>query len=173
MSEWDIVLFASLRPQERSWIAEWAIAITWLGDWLVLVPLALVAAGYLLRRGQCRQAWALLAMVAAVRILVAGQKEWLGRTRPDVEHWTVEYGASFPSAHAANSLATLMAIAILLPRSRSASRLLAAVALACSAAVGASRVVLGVHWPSDVIGGWAFALVASIPLCSLRSKKSA
>ena len=167
-AEWDASLFASLWPQERGWIAEWAFAVTWLGDWLVLVPLALAAAGYLLWRGLRLQAWTLLATVAAVRILVAAQKAWLGRTRPDVEHWMVEYTASFPSAHAANSLATLLAIAILLPRSRSASRLFVGLALACSAVVGASRIVLGVHWPSDVIGGWAFALIATIPLWSLR-----
>lgn len=167
-AEWDASLFASLWPQERGWIAEWAFAVTWLGDWLVLVPLALAAAGYLLWRGLRLQAWTLLATVSAVRILVAAQKAWLGRTRPDVEHWMVEYTASFPSAHAANSLATLLAIAILLPRSRSASRLFVGLALACSAVVGASRIVLGVHWPSDVIGGWAFALIATIPLWSLR-----
>lgn len=170
-SEWDTAMFASLRPTERGWIAEAAFAITWLGDWLVLVPLALGVAGYLWRRGQRHQAWALLATVAAVRILVAAQKEWLGRTRPDVEHWMVEYTASFPSAHAANSLATLLAIAILLPRSSSASRLLVGIALAGSALVGASRIVLGVHWPSDVIAGWSFALFATLPLWSLRSEK--
>lgn len=170
-SQWDTITFASLRPQDRSWIAESAFTVTWLGDWLVLVPLALAAAGYLLWRGQRQQAWTLLATAAAVRILVAAQKEWLGRSRPDVEHWMVEYSASFPSAHAANSLATLLAIAILLPRSRSARRLFVGFALACSAVVGASRIVLGVHWPSDVIAGWAFALLATIPLWSLQSEK--
>lgn len=104
--------------------------------------------------------------------MVFAQKEWLGRTRPDVEHWMTEYSASFPSAHAANSLATLLAIAILLPRSRSAYRLFVGFALVCSALVGASRIVLGVHWPSDVIAGWAFAAFATIPLWSLRSEKT-
>lgn len=169
--EWDTALFASLRPTECGWIAETAFSVTWLGDWLVLVPLALAVAGYLWWRRQRHQVWALLATVAAVRTLVAAQKEWLWRARPEVEHWMVEYTASFPSAHAANSLATLLAIAILLPRSRSDSRLLLGVALACSVVVGMSRIVLGVHWPSDVIAGWAFALFATIPLWSLRSEK--
>lgn len=167
-AEWDKRLFASLRPQERGWIAEWALAVTWLGDWLVLVPLALAAAGYLFWRGLRLQAFSLLAAAAAVRSIVAAQKALLGRPRPDVEHWMAEYSASFPSAHAANSLATLLAIAILLPRTRSVSRLFVSLAIACSAVVGASRIVLGVHWPSDVIGGWAFAILATMPLWLLR-----
>ncbi|AKH44334.1 undecaprenyl-diphosphatase [Altererythrobacter atlanticus] len=171
-SGWDRMVFALLRPQERGWIAEWAYALTWLGDWLVLVPLALAAAGYLWWRGRRAQAWGLLGTVAAVRILVAAQKELFGRPRPDVEHWMAEYSASFPSAHAANSLATLLAIAILLPPTHSARRLAVGIALAICAVVGASRIVLGVHWPSDIIGGWAFATLATIPLWRLRAPKA-
>lgn len=170
-AEWDTSLFEFLHEQQRGWRVEWALAVTWLGDWLILVPLLIAAAGYLLWRNQHREAWALLASVMSVRILVAAQKTWIGRARPEVEHWMVEYSASFPSAHAANSLATLLALAILLPRPISTSRWLVGIAFACSVAVGVSRIVLGVHWPSDVIGGWAFALLATIPLMVLRREK--
>ena len=169
-AELDGALSASMRPPAQGWIAQAAFAITWLGDWLVLVPLAVASAAYLVWQQRCVEAFSLLATVAAVRVLVELQKAWLGRPRPNVDQWMVEYSASFPSAHAANSLATFLAIAILLPKSRTARRTLVGVALACSALVGASRIVLGVHWPSDVIGGWAFALIATSPLwSSLRS----
>jgi undecaprenyl-diphosphatase len=171
-AEWNTNLFELLHAQQRGPRVEWALAVTWLGDWLILVPLSIAAAGYLLWCKQRREAWTLLASVMAVRILVAGQKTWIGRARPEVEQWMVEYTASFPSAHAANSLATLLAVAILLPQSRSTSRLFVGIAVACSAVVGLSRIVLGVHWPSDVIGGWAFALLATIPLSVLRREKA-
>lgn len=163
-SDWDLAVFSAMRRERWDWFAELAWAVTWFGDWLVLVPVALAAAGFLLWRKSAREAAALLATVAAVRALVALQKLWFARARPDVEQWMVEYSNSFPSAHAANSAVTFLAVAILLVRSRSA----VVAAIAASAAIGVSRVVLGVHWPSDVIGGWAFGILAALPLWAWR-----
>jgi undecaprenyl-diphosphatase len=164
-SNLDAGISSALRPEQRDWLVEVALIVTWFGDWLVLVPLALAAAGLLLWRGSIREALALLGAVAAVRLLVTLQKTWFGRGRPDVEQWAVEITNSFPSAHAANSAATFLAIAILVARSRSAI----ALALAGTAAVGVSRVVLGVHWPTDVVGGWAFAILVMLPLWLSRA----
>lgn len=166
-SRWDLSLFSALRPGERTGLVELAWLITWLGDWIILVPTSLVATGVLLWRGLRLQALALLGTVGAVRILVALQKTWFGRVRPEGEQWMTEYTYSFPSAHAANALATYVAIAILLSGSRTAI----AVAVACSVIVGITRMLLGVHWPSDVIGGWAFAGLAMILLWRLRAAR--
>ncbi|MCW2371023.1 phosphatase PAP2 family protein [Sphingobium sp. B11D3D] len=74
---------------------------------------------------------------------------------PDMLPCLVEtVGTSFPSGHAAGAMALYGAIA-LLARSRVVTWVCAAMILA----TGASRVWLGVHWPSDVAGGWAVGLI--------------
>ena len=65
---------------------------------------------------------------------------------------------SFPSGHATNAIVAYFAMALLLfddPRQR---RIAAGVTLALAFLIGISRPILGVHWPSDVIAGWAFGL---------------
>ncbi len=163
-SEWDEVLLSGLRQNRHNELVDLAWALTWLGDWLVLVPVAFVAAGYLLWRNLRFEAVFLLAIIAAVRVLVSIQKVWFERARPAVDQWMVEASNSFPSAHAANSFATYVAIAILVFGSRTAVGL----AIAISFLVGATRIVLGVHRPSDVVGGWAFAAFAMLLLWRFR-----
>ena len=80
--------------------------------------------------------------------------------RPDVEpHLVVVKTSSFPSGHAANSMIFYVALALVLTSGTRWHRQAAAGAMLGSLMIGASRVMLGVHWPSDVIGGWAFGLL--------------
>jgi len=160
----DTTLSLALRPDRRDALVEAAWMVTWLGDWLVLVPLTLAAAGWLAWRGARRQALLLIAITAAVRLLVSLQKLWFARPRPDVEQFMVEVSHSFPSAHAANSATTLLAIAVLLAPSPTTRAWAIAAAVVASLVVGISRVVLGVHWPTDVVGGWAVAGLATMLL---------
>jgi undecaprenyl-diphosphatase len=95
------------------------------------------------------------------------QKNFLGRTRPDVEQWMLETSFAFPIGHAANSAATYVGLALLLTKSRAAI----CAATGISAAIGTSRVVLGVHWPSDVIGGWAFGALSAVVLWQLQTRR--
>ena len=63
------------------------------------------------------------------------------------------HSLSFPSAHAANSMIVFPALVLfLIPQRRGPAMVAAIVA---SLLVGASRPLLGVHWPSDVVAGWA------------------
>lgn len=98
--------------------------------------------------------------VVSGSIAVALAKALFGRARPDLIDHLVEVGsASFPSGHSANSAIVYLTLAILLTQivPRRAQRLyLIGVAVALTAAIGLSRVYLGVHWPSDVLAGWAF-----------------
>ena len=148
----DPWLIARLHPgRPDGWVtAAWVL--TWLGDWAVLVPLGLGGVG---RR---RDAAVLVLALAAVRVLVGVQKHLIGRVRPDVTHYMTETSFSFPSGHSANAAATYLALALFLTRSRVARALAVLLVLA----VGLSRVALGVHWPSDVIGGWAFGSFAAL-----------
>ncbi len=152
----DTAVLAVLHPDAPGGWSAAAWYLTWLGDWVVLIPVAAAGAAFLLWRGRWRDAGVLVLTVTAVRVLVGLQKHVAGRARPDVAHYMAETSFSFPSGHAANSAATYLLLALLLTRSRAGPSL----ALILVLSIGVSRVVLGVHWPSDVIGGWAFGALA-------------
>jgi membrane-associated phospholipid phosphatase len=101
-------------------------------------------------------------------------KSIVARPRPEVDGHLVEaHGFSFPSAHSATSVAVYATIAFILIRaSRSGHSRVAVASLAGALvlAVGLSRVLLGAHYPTDVLAGWTFgALLAS--LCWLAASR--
>jgi undecaprenyl-diphosphatase len=140
-------------------LSSFAGMITRLGDGVVLGVITVVGAIYLFFTRRIRAAL-LLITVFAGRLLVELQKMLVGRDRPGVgEHLEAVTSMSFPSSHAANSMITFLAIALLVPVGQRNRSLSIAAALVLALLVGWSRVALGVHWPSDVIGGWAFGLL--------------
>ncbi|WP_197422675.1 MULTISPECIES: phosphatase PAP2 family protein [unclassified Phenylobacterium] len=122
------------------------------------------------------------ALVMAGAVLAAWassdlSKMLYGRPRPDlVPHEAYVYSASFPSGHSTMSTAAFLTLAMLIaslePRRRSKALAYVLAALVV-VGVGFSRVYLGVHWPSDVLGGWClgalWALVGWIVLRALRA----
>jgi undecaprenyl-diphosphatase len=87
-----------------------------------------------------------------------GLKQLVGRERPQiVTHLMEAGGESFPSGHAFNAAVVYIAMAIAfaaLSRRHSVRYLLIGSAMVLSALVAGSRVILGVHFPSDVVAGW-------------------
>lgn len=129
--------------------------LTHLGDAVTVLAAALAAAVWLMLRGRRRRAILLLVILASQRLLVEAMKIGFDRARPDVGGRQVAvHSMAFPSGHSANAMAVWLAIALLAssPRLR---RPAVALALAIAFVTGLCRLVLQVHWPSDVAGGWA------------------
>lgn len=127
------------------------------GSQKVLTPLAGVFIVLLLAR---RRVWPALVFAIAwggAIGLYNLAKHFVHRSRPPAGiHLTSVASSSFPSGHATQSMATFVALATLAGLAISRVRAVPALALAVglAAAVGWSRVYLGVHWTTDVIAGW-------------------
>jgi undecaprenyl-diphosphatase len=155
----DVALYRLLYVHADSPLARDAIVFTEFGWGVVLVILTLAAAVYLVMRRK-RRAALLLITVFTGRLLIEIQKVIIDRPRPGISpHLVAVNSYSFPSSHAANSMITFMAIALLLPVRQRNRAIAVGIGLAFALQVGLSRVMLGVHWPSDVIGGWTFGLL--------------
>jgi membrane-associated phospholipid phosphatase len=100
----------------------------------------------------------LIAVVLGEVILVNSIKQLLDRVRPTFNPIAETLGPSFPSGHSATAAALYASVALVLVRGRSprVRALLAGGAAALAAGVACSRVMLGVHWLSDVVAGVAF-----------------
>ena len=130
--------------------------LTRLGDLATVLAATLIAAGWLLLRGHRRRALLLLAILASERLVVEAMKAGFDRARPDVAgHQVAVHNLAFPSGHSANAMGLWLAIA-LLATSPGLRRPAVALALVLGLVTGLCRLVLQVHWPSDVVGGWAF-----------------
>ena len=147
---------------ERAWELP-AILITRLGDWQALIAFTFFGAALLIARRRARTALFLIGVTLAGRALVGLQKVTVGRLRPDENPHLVDVETlSFPSGHAANATIVYLALALILTRPGEGRAWAVAAALALALLIGASRVMLGVHWPSDVVGGWAFGLMWTV-----------
>ena len=141
--------------------------LTHLGDVATVLAAAFLAAGWLLLAGHRRRAILLLVIVISERLLVEVMKNIFDRARPDpLGHEVAVHNLAFPSGHSANAMAGWLAIALLAasPRLRVPAVVLA---LAVAIVTGLCRLVLQVHWPSDVIGGWAFGAAWTLLLVRL------
>ena len=133
---------------------------TALGEPTVLISASVVVAILLWVAGHRHLPFAFVAITMAGRGLSEAQKYWIARARPDLEtHMVVVKTSSFPSGHANSSMIFYLALALILASGTKWRGAAVAGALALSLMVGLSRVMLGVHWPSDVVGGWAFGML--------------
>jgi undecaprenyl-diphosphatase len=156
----DRQLYESLYADHHAVLVGLARLFTALGEPTMLIAAGIGVALWLWYARRTRLALALVGVVAVGRGLAEIQKYWVARVRPDAEpHLVFVQTSSFPSGHAANSMIFYLALALALTAGTRWQRPAVAGAVLLSLLIGISRVMLGVHWPSDVIGGWAFGML--------------
>lgn len=156
------------KPFGPAWLQETVRDFTALGSNGILSALVLAGSGFLALARQRDGAAFLLASFCGALGLDIAAKHWIERPRPDlVPHAARVFTSSFPSSHATVSAAACLAVALLLAQARPALLFKAfatAMALVFTVLIGANRVYLGVHWPTDILAGWALG-VAWTALC--------
>jgi len=135
---------------------------SFIGEPAFLLPVGLLIVAGLLRAGMARTAVLFLVTVGGAELLDQGLKLVFHRARPAAFFGSAEpAGYSFPSGHALVSLCFFSVVAYFATR-RTSNRLVRratwAAAALVSAMIGLSRIYLGVHYPSDVLAGYAAGL---------------
>lgn len=159
----DEALLWFVREHVPSALTGFFAGVTLSGSAAFLIPTTVVVALLLVKVGRRWEAGLLSGSLAAATLLVWSMKALVGRARPSL--WETQWyvGSSFPSGHtlstAAFSTAAALCVAQMRPRAANAAM---ALAIVWTSLVAMSRLVLGVHWPSDVLA--AACLGAFIPL---------
>ncbi|HEY7970905.1 MAG TPA: phosphatase PAP2 family protein [Candidatus Limnocylindrales bacterium] len=133
----------------------WRLITALGGAFLAVVGTAFVVGSLLSRRLRLALIVALVLIAASLFTHVV--KDYVTRPRPPWEQFAPAPGFSFPSGHTLNSTVSYGLLAVVAWRSgarRNIRRLAVAIGLTLPLAIGLSRIALGVHYPSDVLGGW-------------------
>jgi undecaprenyl-diphosphatase len=162
----DQAILAALRsagdpstPLGRRWLVDAARDVTALGSLTVLTLVVGATAVFLVIARHIRTAAFVVGAALGGAGLVSLVKDWVDRPRPEFVPPDVYVATmSFPSGHATMSAVVYLTIGALVARLVPSIRLkltVLTIAMVLTVLVGASRVYLGVHWPTDVVGGWA------------------
>lgn len=151
----------SVATGSPQWVGDVTRFVSTFGDVGVRgIGIALVLAALLLRHRWRSGVIYLVTTITSILGHTAAKVLW-GRERPHLVPWLDDpHDMSFPSGHAAGTMVVLLLAALLFDRYR-----LWSVAITLSLAIGLTRPMLGVHWPTDVVGGWlwgaGFALIGA------------
>lgn len=146
-------------PIGPAWLADMMADLTALGGIAVLTLLVVGVVFYLLSVGKRGTALLIGGAVGSGAILSTLLKLGFDRPRPDlVAHLSHAYSSSFPSGHAMLSAVTYLTLGVLLARAHERRRtkiIVMTYGVTLTVLIGLSRIYLGVHWPTDVMAGWA------------------
>jgi undecaprenyl-diphosphatase len=162
------ILLALRNPQDPSlpigprWLVSAALDMTALGSPTVIGLTVMAVSGFLVLHGMWRSGLFVAFATGSAFVIDEALKQFFQRARPDVvPHLREVVTMSFPSGHALMSAVvylTLGALSMRIAERRLTKFYCMAMAMLITVLVGASRVYLGVHYPTDVIAGWLIGL---------------
>jgi undecaprenyl-diphosphatase len=167
--DFDKRMLAALRKADNpaqpigpAWLEMAAFDITALGGPTVLGMTVAAGVGFLVLQGMYRNAAFVFLASVGGWLLNDLLKEVFARPRPQVvPHLRQVMSLSFPSGHALTSAAIFLTLGALLMRvaqSRLVKFYIMFIAMTTTLLVGATRVYLGVHYPTDVLAGWLIGI---------------
>ena len=148
-------------PRGPAWLAEVGRDITALGSRAVLLLIVTIVVGYLYLRRAYATMWLVFFVTLSGGVLNRLLKVYFDRARPDIVPVAGTMSPSFPSAHSMHAAIIYLSLGVLLMQlesSRAIKAYIFAMALMLTFLVGVSRIYLGVHYPTDVLAGWAVGL---------------
>jgi undecaprenyl-diphosphatase len=162
------------KPIGPTWLEGSMIDLTALGGPTVLTLVVLAVAGFLLLQTRYRTALFVVVTWLSGELVNTAMKHAFNRPRPTiVPHLREAFSSSFPSGHAMESAIVYLTLGAILMRvaERRITKLYClGIAILLTVLVGASRVYLGVHYPTDVIGGWTIGF-AWASICWLAQER--
>jgi undecaprenyl-diphosphatase len=167
------------KPIGPYWIEGALLDLTAIGGPTVLALVVMAVLGFLLLQKRFRTALFVAATSFSGEIVDTAMKHAFNRPRPTiVPHLREVFSSSFPSGHAMESAIVYLTLGTILMRvadSRLTKMYCLGIAILLTVLVGVSRVYLGVHYPTDVIGGWiiGFAWASICWLAEERFESSA
>ena len=144
-------------------------AVTFMGSTPAITALCLLSLAFAFRSFALPAVASVILSTAANNLL----KYALARPRPEILRLVSETGYSFPSGHSTAAMSLYGTLALLLLTSAAPPRVKTPLIALCSlltAAVGFSRVYLGVHYATDVLGGWCLALFINLAVIFIWEK---
>lgn len=162
------------KPLGPAWLESALLDLTAIGGSTVLGLMIVSVVGFLVLQTRYRTAFVVAITTLSGEALNATMKYLFDRPRPTiVPHLRAVYSTSFPSGHAMESAIVYLTLAAILMRasdSRLTKLYILGIAVLLTSLVGISRVYLGVHYPTDVIGGWIIGFLWAL-LCSLAARR--
>jgi len=157
----DKEILLTLRELHTPVLDKVMLGFTFLGEPVILLIMCLVIGTWLLTRGQRSQATILIIAAGGAVALNTLLKVLFGRARPMLWERVVDVGQySFPSGHAMISMVIFGTIGYLLSSKFPLWRIgIISLTILLVTGIGLSRLYLGVHWPTDIVAGYAAGLV--------------
>ncbi len=179
------ILLAFRNPAELSnpigpqWLQEIMRDFTALGGVGVLALITGAVVGFFYITNRRHSAWMVAASIGGGVVLNNLLKWGFDRSRPDVvPHIAAVFSQSFPSGHAMLSAIVYLTLGVLVARTQTDWRIklyILSVATGLTVLIGVSRLYIGVHWPTDVLAGWAagaaWALLCAMVMAWLQRQK--
>ncbi|NQG96807.1 phosphatase PAP2 family protein [Streptococcus suis] len=169
LTAFDSAIQTAVRGNLPSAATSFWTSITVLGNTVVILAICLALAFFFYKKQWKAEAYFILASFAAMGVASTALKYVYQRPRPSIE-WLIDtIGYSFPSWHTASTMMIAGAVVIIINQRMKSSvvkRLLQAGLLILAVLVAVSRIYIGVHYPTDIIGGWLLAatlLLAMFP----------